>query len=109
MKILSATEAAQAERCVTTSVMAAAPFAASWALPPLAAREVVQPDRGERQLTRLQEILAVIEPEGRVPLAQVLREAEMMTQPWKLYLTEDFNEAARAFVEKRPAGPYQAR
>ncbi len=42
-------------------------------------------------------------------LAQVLREAEMMTQPWKLYLTEDFNEAARAFVEKRPAGPYQAR
>jgi uncharacterized protein (DUF58 family) len=37
-----------------------------------AAREMVQPDRGERQLTRLQEILAVIQPQGRVPLAQVL-------------------------------------
>ena len=37
-----------------------------------AAREVVQPDRGERQLSRLAEILAVIQPEGRVPMAQVL-------------------------------------
>lgn len=37
-----------------------------------ATREVVQPDRGERQLIRLQEILAVIQAEGRVPLAQVL-------------------------------------
>jgi len=37
-----------------------------------AAREVVQPDRGERQLIRLQEILAVIQAEGRVPLTQVL-------------------------------------
>jgi hypothetical protein len=37
-----------------------------------AAREVVQPDRGERQLTRLSEILAVIQPEGRVPMAQAL-------------------------------------
>jgi uncharacterized protein (DUF58 family) len=36
------------------------------------AREVVQPDRGERQLTRLSEILAVIRPEGRVPMAQAL-------------------------------------
>lgn len=35
-------------------------------------REVVQPDRGERQLSRLAEILAVIRPEGRVPLAQAL-------------------------------------
>jgi len=35
-------------------------------------REVVQPDRGERQLSRLLEILAVIQPEGRVPIAQAL-------------------------------------
>ena len=35
-------------------------------------REVVQPDRGERQLSRLFEILAVIQPAGRVPLAQML-------------------------------------
>jgi uncharacterized protein (DUF58 family) len=35
-------------------------------------REVVQPDRGERQLDRLLEVLAVVQPEGRVPLAQVL-------------------------------------
>jgi uncharacterized protein (DUF58 family) len=37
-----------------------------------AGREVVQPDRGERQMDRLLEILAVIQPEGRIPLAQVL-------------------------------------
>ena len=35
-------------------------------------REVVQPDRGERQLSRLLEILAVIHAHGNVPLAQVL-------------------------------------
>jgi uncharacterized protein (DUF58 family) len=35
-------------------------------------REIVQPDRGERQLARTLEILAVIQPLGRVPLAQVL-------------------------------------
>lgn len=35
-------------------------------------REIVQPDRGERQLSRLLEILAVIQPRGRLPLAQVL-------------------------------------
>jgi uncharacterized protein (DUF58 family) len=37
-----------------------------------ATREVVQPDRGERQFSRLTEILAVIQPEGRVPIAQAL-------------------------------------
>ncbi len=35
-------------------------------------REVVQPDRGERQLGRLLEILAVIQAEGHVPISQVL-------------------------------------
>jgi enoyl-CoA hydratase/carnithine racemase len=37
------------------------------------------------------------------------REIMMQTAPLKLYLTEDFQEAARAFVEKRPAGPFKAR
>jgi uncharacterized protein (DUF58 family) len=35
-------------------------------------REVIQPDRGERQLSRLLEILAVIQARGHIPLAQVL-------------------------------------
>lgn len=35
-------------------------------------REVVQPDRGERQLTRLLEILAVIQARGRLPIAETL-------------------------------------
>jgi uncharacterized protein (DUF58 family) len=35
-------------------------------------REVIQPDRGERQLDRMLEVLAVIQAEGHVPLAQVL-------------------------------------
>jgi uncharacterized protein (DUF58 family) len=36
------------------------------------AREVIQPDRGERQLSRLLEVLAVIQAKGHIPLAQVL-------------------------------------
>jgi uncharacterized protein (DUF58 family) len=35
-------------------------------------REVIQPDRGERQLSRLLEILAVMQAHGSIPLAQVL-------------------------------------
>jgi hypothetical protein len=35
-------------------------------------REVIQPDRGERQLSRLLEILAVMQARGHIPLAQVL-------------------------------------
>lgn len=35
-------------------------------------REMIQPDRGERQLTRLQEILAVIQARGRLPIAEAL-------------------------------------
>ncbi len=34
--------------------------------------EVVQPDRGERQLNRILETLAVLRAEGRIPLADVL-------------------------------------
>ena len=37
------------------------------------------------------------------------REIMAMTAPEKLYLSEDFQEAAKAFVEKRPAGPFKAR
>lgn len=35
-------------------------------------REAVQPDRGERQLTRLMEILAVIQARGHLPLPEAL-------------------------------------
>lgn len=37
------------------------------------------------------------------------REIIMQTQPLKLYLTEDFHEAARAFTEKRTPGPFKGR
>lgn len=36
------------------------------------AREVLQPDRGHRQLTKILETLAVIRAEGEIPMAQVL-------------------------------------
>ena len=39
---------------------------------PQETRELIQPDRGERQLSRLLEILAVIQATGHIPLAQVL-------------------------------------
>ena len=38
---------------------------------------------------------------------QLSREITMQTQPLKLYLTEDFQEAAKAFTEKRPARPFK--
>lgn len=37
------------------------------------------------------------------------REVAMQTAPLKLYLTEDFQEAARAFAEKRKPGPFKGR
>jgi enoyl-CoA hydratase/carnithine racemase len=37
------------------------------------------------------------------------REIMMQTAPLKLFLTEDFQEAARAFTEKRPPGPFKGR
>jgi enoyl-CoA hydratase/carnithine racemase len=42
-------------------------------------------------------------------MERLAREINMQTQPLKLYLSEDFSEAARAFVEKRKPGPYRAR
>jgi len=37
------------------------------------------------------------------------REVAMQTAPLKLYLSEDFHEAARAFAEKRKPGPFKGR
>ena len=42
-------------------------------------------------------------------MEQMTREIMMQTAPLKLYLTEDFQEAATAFKEKRPAGPFKGR
>ena len=40
---------------------------------------------------------------------QLEREVVMQTAPLKLYLSEDFQEAARAFAEKRKPGPFKGR
>ena len=40
---------------------------------------------------------------------QAEREAYLQTNPLKLHLTEDFKESARAFAEKRKAGPFKGR
>ena len=40
---------------------------------------------------------------------QLGREVMMQNAPLKLYLSEDFQEAARAFAEKRPPGPFKGR
>ncbi|MCB1743605.1 MAG: enoyl-CoA hydratase/isomerase family protein [Gammaproteobacteria bacterium] len=42
-------------------------------------------------------------------MAQVGREAEFFSAPERLYLSEDFQEAARAFAEKRSPGPFKGR
>ena len=42
-------------------------------------------------------------------MERLAREVTMQTAPLKLYLTEDFREAARAFAEKRPPGPFKGR
>lgn len=42
-------------------------------------------------------------------MEQMTREIMMQTAPLKLYLSEDFQEAATAFKEKRPAGPFKGR
>lgn len=42
-------------------------------------------------------------------MEKTYREVMMMNAPLKLYLTEDFAESARAFAEKRPAGPFKGR
>ena len=42
-------------------------------------------------------------------MEQLEREVIMQTAPLKLYLSEDFHEAARAFAEKRKPGPFKGR
>ena len=42
-------------------------------------------------------------------MEQLEREVIMQTAPLKLYLSEDFHEAARAFAEKRQPGPFKGR
>ena len=42
-------------------------------------------------------------------MEQLEREVTMQTAPLKLYLSEDFHEAARAFAEKRKPGPFKGR
>src|SRR5579871_5556107 len=39
----------------------------------------------------------------------ITREVAMQTAPLKLYLSEDFHDAARAFAEKRRPGPFKGR
>jgi len=42
-------------------------------------------------------------------MERIGQEIAMQAAPLKLYLTEDFQEAARAFAEKRPPGPFRGR
>jgi enoyl-CoA hydratase/carnithine racemase len=42
-------------------------------------------------------------------MEQMTREIMMQTAPLQLYLSEDFQEAARAFAEKRKPGPFKGR
>jgi hypothetical protein len=45
----------------------------------------------------------------RWQVSRLLQEIKMQTAPLKLYLTEDFQEAARAFAEKRQPRPFKGR
>ena len=42
-------------------------------------------------------------------LERITRVAQFIAAPFQLYLTEDFQEAARAFAEKRPPRPFKGR
>ena len=42
-------------------------------------------------------------------MQRLTREAQFIAEPFKLYLTEDFHEAALAFTEKRPPRPFKGR
>jgi enoyl-CoA hydratase/carnithine racemase len=42
-------------------------------------------------------------------MQRLTREAQFIAEPFRLYLTEDFQEAARAFTEKRPPGRFKGR
>jgi enoyl-CoA hydratase/carnithine racemase len=42
-------------------------------------------------------------------MQRLTREAQFFADPFRLYLTEDFHEAALAFTEKRPPRPFKGR
>ncbi len=42
-------------------------------------------------------------------MERLTREAQFIAAPFRLYLTEDFQEAAHAFAEKRPPRPFKGR
>jgi enoyl-CoA hydratase/carnithine racemase len=42
-------------------------------------------------------------------MQRLVREAAFIAEPFRLYLTEDFHEAAVAFTEKRPPRPFKGR
>src|SRR5205814_8663306 len=42
-------------------------------------------------------------------MERLTREAQFIAEPFKLYLTEAFQEAARAFTEKRPPHGFKGR
>ena len=42
-------------------------------------------------------------------MQRLTREAQFIAEPFRLYLTEDFQEAARAFAEKRPPKGFKGR
>ena len=49
------------------------------------------------------------DPCAALALEQLSREVLLQVNLAKLHLTEDFAESARAFTEKRPAGPFKGR
>src|SRR5260370_12535981 len=65
-------------------------------------------DVHQRQLRKREEFKEHGGPQGRGAQSADLfaREVIMQTAPLKLYLSEDFHEAARAFAEKRKPGPF---
>jgi enoyl-CoA hydratase/carnithine racemase len=64
------------------------------------AREIAQnPPLGVRETVRVR----------RWHTSRMTREVAFQTQSARLHLTEDFAEAVRAFAEKRPPGPFNAR
>jgi len=65
----------------------------------LAARIAANPPLGVRHTVQLR----------RWELRKVQQEASRMVGMAKLHLSEDFRESARAFVEKRSAGPFRGR
>jgi hypothetical protein len=42
-------------------------------------------------------------------MERLVKEANFIAQPFRLYLTEDFQEAARAFAEKRKPRGFKGR